>query len=450
MTLNDLNSKNRRAADILIANDRGGYTVPSAKLYPFQWNWDSALVALGFSIFDPDRAWQEVESLLSAQWDNGMVPHIIFWKVEKSYFPGPDQWGTADIAHNPPTSGITQPPVAATVIQRLLAEDVDDIDATRERAAKLLPKLDRWHQWFLDARDPDGLGIVAIMHPWESGRDNLPDWDRPLSFIDTAGVGTYHRRDTDIVNEDERPKNNDYDHYMALVKFGRDCNWDTATISRDCPFWVAEPGMNAILRRAERDLIAMAKLLGKDDIATRAASRLARLDTGFEKLWSDDVGGYVTLDLRRDEYATGLTSGSWLALFAGHVEPKHAGKMAATLSHWLTQVERGVPSFDPNHELFDSIRYWRGPVWAMVNWMIATGLIEHGETDLAERIRADTQALIEQSDYREYFCPVTGRGGGGSDFSWTASMSLYWASRPTGDVINSPVLTPTTPEQEAK
>ncbi|HAI30528.1 MAG TPA: hypothetical protein DCM48_13500, partial [Thalassospira sp.] len=125
-----------------------------------------------------------------------------------------------------------------------------------------------------------------------------------------------------------------------------------------------------------------------------------------------------------------LTSGSWLAMFAGPVEPARAGKMAATLTHWLSQVKHGVPSFDPNHELFDSIRYWRGPVWAMINWMIATGLSEHGETDLADRIRRDTQSLIDQSDFREYFCPVTGRGGGGTDFSWTASMSLYWAARP--------------------
>lgn len=87
ISLDQLTGTNRRAADILLGNDRGGYTVPSAKLYPFQWNWDSALVALGFSVFDSDRAWQEVESLLSAQWDNGMVPHIIFWKEEKATSP---------------------------------------------------------------------------------------------------------------------------------------------------------------------------------------------------------------------------------------------------------------------------------------------------------------------------------------------------------------------------
>ena len=33
------------------------------------------------------------ETLFSGQWDNGMVPHILFHKVDPSYFPGPDVWG---------------------------------------------------------------------------------------------------------------------------------------------------------------------------------------------------------------------------------------------------------------------------------------------------------------------------------------------------------------------
>ena len=43
-----------QARNILQKNDRGGYTVPTARLYPYQWNWDSAFVALGFLTFDRD------------------------------------------------------------------------------------------------------------------------------------------------------------------------------------------------------------------------------------------------------------------------------------------------------------------------------------------------------------------------------------------------------------
>ena len=43
------------AIEILRENDRGSYTVPTQGLYPFQWNWDSCLTALGQAHFDdPD------------------------------------------------------------------------------------------------------------------------------------------------------------------------------------------------------------------------------------------------------------------------------------------------------------------------------------------------------------------------------------------------------------
>jgi hypothetical protein len=34
-----------RSVTILRENDFGGYTIPAKGLYPYQWNWDSALVS---------------------------------------------------------------------------------------------------------------------------------------------------------------------------------------------------------------------------------------------------------------------------------------------------------------------------------------------------------------------------------------------------------------------
>ena len=105
------------AGKILAENDKGGYTVPTHGLYPFQWNWDSCLTALGQAYFDEDRAWTEIETLFAHQWDDGMVPHIIFHELDDGYFPGPDVWNTG---RKVPTSGITQPAVAGFAVARLL------------------------------------------------------------------------------------------------------------------------------------------------------------------------------------------------------------------------------------------------------------------------------------------------------------------------------------------
>ena len=60
-----------------------------------------------------------------------------------------------------------------------------------------------------------------------------------------------------------------------------------------------------------------------------------------------------------------------------------------------------------------------------MNHMIIKGLSDAGETDLAERLRADTKQLIEMHGMAEYFDPVDGTGLGGMDFSWTAAIYLH-------------------------
>jgi hypothetical protein len=51
-----------------------------------------------------------------------------------------------------------------------------------------------------------------------------------------------------------------------------------------------------------------------------------------------------------------------------------------------------------------------------MNYMIAIGLEENGQADLAARIRSDTLRMVEQSGFYEYFDPLTGDGLGGPTF----------------------------------
>jgi len=66
------------AIGVLCANDRVGWTRPSPRLYPHQWSWDAAFVAIGWAHFAPLRAVTELRSLFRGQWSNGMVPQIVF------------------------------------------------------------------------------------------------------------------------------------------------------------------------------------------------------------------------------------------------------------------------------------------------------------------------------------------------------------------------------------
>jgi glycogen debranching enzyme len=95
-------------------------------------------------------------------------------------------------------------------------------------------------------------------------------------------------------------------------------------------------------------------------------------------------------------------------------------------------VDYLMPSLDPADPGFQMIRYWRGPVWAVVNYMIGTGLGEAGDAERSAKVRRDTLALIERNGFYEAFSPIDGTGSGGDDFSWTAAIWLAWGKDAEG------------------
>lgn len=409
------------ARRILELNDRGGYTVPTAGLYPYQWNWDSAFAALGFASFDTHRAWTEIETLVSGQWENGMIPHILFHRPDPGYFPGPDVWGTEDAlgrgACAVPSSGISQPPVLASLAWRIYRTDPQ---AGWARLAALFPRLLAYHRWIMAARAESGA--VAITHPWEAGRDNAPDWDEAMAGIDPVGVAPYTRRDTGHVDARMRPTQADYDRYIWLVQFGRARRWDEAAIAAESPFRVADPTLTFTALRSARDLAAMARELGRD--AGEIEGWIAQLEAGAATLWNPAIGAYDARNLRTGNFAGSLSNASFLSWWGGLSDdrPREA------LHHMLDRARYALPSYDPDGPRFDSLRYWRGPVWGVMNFMAGVGLAEQGLTEEARRIRGDTARLIAEHGFAEYFDPMDGTPAGGGTFTWTAAVWLGWAS----------------------
>ena len=414
----------QQAQAILRANDRGAYTIPSHGLYPYQWNWDSAFTAIGLASFDLNRAWTELETLAAQQWPDGMLPHIVFHQPDPGYYPGPDVWNTH---RSPATSGYAQPPVAATAVRKLF--ELGPASALNQRRAQtLFARLLDWHRWFHAYRDPDRLGVIALAHPWESGRDNLPDWDAPLGQVDASQVDDRAiaalRRDTQHVDPAMRPTRHDYSRYIALVRQHSALDWNPEEIARQSPFWVADVAITAILLRADRDLLALAERFDETAAAEELCGWIARAEAGIERLWNPEVGAYTSLDLRSGRHSNAVTAGSLLVLYADAGDDQHRDALLDHLNRWLDQVAFAVPSFDPEHPRFDPIRYWRGPVWPVVNWLISDGLGRCGQAELAARVDADTRALIERGGFSEYYSPLTGDSSGGRAFSWTAAVWL--------------------------
>lgn len=408
-----------QARNVLRRNDRGTYTVPTHGLYPFQWNWDSALSALGFAHFDEARAWTEIETLFAHQWDDGMVPHIIFHKEDDGYFPGPDVWMTGRPV---PTSGITQPPVAGFAVRRIFDRAGDQALAERH-ARSLLPKIHAWHQWFFRCRDPQGTGLVAILHPWESGRDNSVDWDDAFERVPSDGVTPFTRRDTLHANPAHRPTDEQYKRYIWLVLLFRSLGWDNTQLHDASPFRMVDPGFNAILFRSCSDLADLAERLGETDIAAESRAFASRGIAAMDGLWNDGLGQYTCFDRAANKLIDSPSVGGLLAALCAIPEGR-ARDLADRIEKLAVSARFLVPSHDPTSSYYDGLRYWRGPVWLIVNYMIADGLRNAGQLDVSNRIFADSIRLIEESGFAEYYDPITAEACGGGDFTWTAAMVI--------------------------
>ncbi|GAA3869271.1 amylo-alpha-1,6-glucosidase [Celeribacter arenosi] len=407
------------AKQVLRDNDRGTYTVPTHGLYPFQWNWDSALSALGFAHFDEARAWTEIDTLFENQWDDGMVPHIIFHQVDEGYFPGPDIWGTERPV---PTSGITQPPVAGFAVRRMYDRATDKPLATA-RARALLPLIHAWHQWFYLNRDPQGTGLVAIIHPWETGRDNSVDWDVAFQRVPTEGVAPFTRRDTTHANPAHRPSDEQYKRYIWLVQKFRNLGWDNTKLHDASPFRVVDPGFNAILIRSCADLAELADELGEPTIAAQSRAMAQKGNAAMATLWSEEYGQYLCYDRISGTLIESPSVAGILAAFAD-IPPDKAAALTRRIESLAEACNYLVPSHDPRAAEFEGLRYWRGPVWLIVNYMIADGLKRAGKSEMVDRINADCVRLIHRSGFAEYYDPITAEPCGGAHFTWTAAMVI--------------------------
>lgn len=433
-----------RAAYLLRANDRGTLTVAAPRLYPHMWSWDAAFIAIGLAAVSPERALTELETLFAARWRTGKVPHIVFQPdPEARYEPGPDRWGCRELSADPPdgpaTSGLIQPPVHALAVRRIMDAARACGDAARrrdlsERIRGLWPGLLAWHRYLAECRDPYGQGLLTIYHGWESGMDNSPRWDEPYAaVVPGRDLPPYHRADLAAVDDGgQRPTKADYDRYLWLVEEMRRARYDDAAIRRELSFQVADVFASAIFVAAGEDLAEVGDELGLDGTGELLghADRFRRGVAGT----ADDRGFAADLDVRTGRTLRTDTIAGFAPLLSGGLpEPRRSALVALLESTaWCGHERLGrplPPSTSPASPAFDPVRYWRGPQWPPMNWLIIQGLERRGERDAAHRLTEATLDQLADGRFAEYYHPFTQEPLGGRAQSWSIAVALDLLAR---------------------
>ena len=429
-----------RAAHVLGLNSDGDVVKPARGLYPHQWSWDTAFIAIGLSALDVDLAYRNLDALFTGQWRNGMVPHIVFDPDARGYFPGPDRWASAEVSADAPatplTSGICQPPVHAIAalhsVRAATRQGNSTASAAIGWAETFLPKLLSWHRFLVRERIEPSTGLVRIFHGWESGMDNSPRFDDPYSRVRPGpSLPPYERRDLNYVADAaQRPTNQEYDRYLWLVEEAKLAGYDQQVLSQSSSFNVGDVFFTALFAAANDDLAELAALVGAPEVdeargyAKRARAAVAAR-TGPSGLASD-------IDLRTGEDLEAGTIAGFAPLIAGQLEQHELDRLVGLLQGPCWAGHPGLkwalpPSTSPCSPHFRPRSYWRGPVWPVTNWLLAWALERAGADQAAADLRRTAlEQVVAEGGLAEYYEPNTGEVLGTVNHSWTAAVVVDW------------------------
>ena len=365
------------------------YTLPSGDYYPYQWLWDSCFHAIVLAKSDPASAKKELQSLLSRQFENGMVPHIIYWTPGLLHL---FRWGVEG------TSSLTQPPLISYAAWEIYKRDAD-VNFLRS----IFPALVKYNRFLLGERDPHGHHLASIINPDESGEDNSPRFDVPLGVSAGVSLKEHLAKRTELVDRN------------------RQCDFDAEHCMRDF-FWVKDVLFNTVLVEDLDVLARIANLLGETE-HEEAFSRGAEEVTAAmrERMFEDGVfWSTMGADLKKLKVATWV---HFAPLFAGLYTPEEA---EAVVKNHLTNSDtfaspfgiRTVSKQESAYKSQDNDFSWRGAIWMAPHWFIYRGLMRYGFTKEAKNIRIKSERLLERSGFRECFNPETGDGFGAHNFTW--------------------------------
>jgi len=423
------------AKAVLTENDCGDFTRPAPELYPHQWLWDSCFIAIGLRHLDTDRAQKEILSLFRGQWTNGLLPHMVFTSSNKP-MTHQDVWQSwlnplspDDVA----TSGITQPPLLAEAIVQI----GEKLPLTERRTwyHQVWPNLLKYHQWLYTERDPHGEGLVLLIHPWEVGLDITPPWMQELSQRLPWWIKLLHkthldslvsllRADTRHIPAEQRALNVEVlalGHSMLQL---RRKGYDINKILKHGLLEVEDLNFNAILIRANAHLKEIAKTL-RQELPEPLVERMALTEQALEELWEPYTEQYYSRDFATHKLLKEPSIATLLPLYGGSISQERAAKLVTKLENdHVFGAAFPVPSVPLDTNWFNPVRYWQGPSWVNINWLIIDGLKRYGFDDHAAALRDSTLEMVSRSGFFEYFNPLTGAGLGAVNFSWTAALTI--------------------------
>jgi hypothetical protein len=364
-----------------------------------------------------------------------MLPNIIFNDDHLNY----DHilWDSKKLPEAPRnvnTTGITQPPMLAEAVVRVGDELAGE--ARVKWYESMFDCLLQYHLWLYAERDPDGSGLIVLLHPFESGLDNSPPWIHLLKsmpypwWIHAAHshslevVTNHFRRDTEHIPKSQRIGLSEALECFYAIRHlkNRSYRFDSSLPSNQLA--MQDLTFNSILIRANSHLVSIAKAINKP-LPDKLLESMGKSERELETMWNPEHEEYFSINFSKGHQIKQSTIATFMPLYAGSISAERAAVLVRKLyDKRLFNTLHPVPSVPVHSRRFTPDRYWQGPAWINANWLIVQGLKQYGYLEEASRLAKSTVDLVAKGNTYEYFSPLDGSPKGAKNFSWTASLTI--------------------------
>ncbi len=314
--------------DTIYEPEKDRVVTPVSRIWNVGWggyvlfDWDTFSAADLAAVGSKDLAYANTLEILNEVTPEGFVPN----------YGRAGNWKSFDRSE-PPVGAITVLGLYQKFHDRWLLEDSFE-------------RLYNWNRWWAAHRD------TQEYLAWGSDGEN-----RPANLDDhSAGTlqGAKYESGIDNGPQFDGAFYNDRNHLMEFADVGL-----MGMYIADC---------NA--------LAEIADVLGRSKEAAELRARSERYTSSLATLWDPQSGIFLHKDLHTGEFGHRLSPTNFYPMLAKGATPGQADEMIR--KHLLNPDEfwgeRVLPAIARNDPAFNDQEYWRGRVWAPMNWLVYLGL----------------------------------------------------------------------------
>jgi len=346
--------------------------------------WDNFFAGFMASLGNRELAYSNLKEILNEQTPQGFVPNFAYATGQCS-------------------ADRSQPPVGSAML-------LETYRRFKEKwiVEEMYDGLLQWNVWFAEHR-MNTTGALC----W--GSEEIPvlygnRWESE-GVHDTFGAALESGLDNSPMYDDIPFDKNT--HRLALEDVGL-----TGLYILDC-----------------RSLIELANLIGKTEDVPELQKRMDKAMSGLENLWDEEKGFYYNRRTDTLEFSRRISPTNFYALFSPNVSLERQRRIAD--EHYYNSEEFYgewmLPSIARNDAAYFDQEYWRGRVWAPLNFLVYLALsrtsLEDVRHDLANKsAKLFMKEWTEHRHVHENYSAITGEGcdSGNSDkfYHWGALLCV--------------------------